>query len=53
MSRKRIPACIAALLALTGISRGAGEQAVGEDTRCGSSAVSDAVVLGVRAQMLF
>ena len=35
MSRKRIPACIAALLALTGISRGAGEQAAGEDARCG------------------
>jgi porin len=35
MSRKRIPACIAALLALTGICRGAGEQAVGEDARCG------------------
>jgi hypothetical protein len=102
MSRKRIPACIAAFFALAGICRGADEQAVGEDAHCGvwnrqtltngfcglndslgdtgiefglaprafisrmfaaasagianpggSSAVSDAVVLGVRAQMLF
>ena len=35
MSRKRIPACIAALVGLTRICHGAGEQAVGEDTHCG------------------
>jgi len=102
MGRKRIPACIAALAALAGICRGAGEQAVGENAHCGiwnrqtltngfcglndslgdtgiefglaprastsrmfaaaspsianpggAGAASDAVVLGVRAQMLF